>query len=880
MAPYANGNGRLHSPKKGRDGLLRRKLVCYLLLPAVMAMFVISLLVNQNKFLAQRASFYHRKTFIDRSEPTQFQEPTEYSTDIPTTISTTTITTTPSTKPFPTDNDDDAVLHKQQEQQQHYFPFENSTLPIDTDTRLEDIDKEQHVDDETILQDDDDNDTPIGTTTTQPPSSSAIEQKISSIPNTPTTTEDTIDPQAIIDSLQDSVALAALAAQQQQQQQQQPPPPTNPSITLIDDINTSITGDDTPIITDDDTNGLFSKVAVEDAWWSNVIAKNGTIVPKIVHPPPIVTTIDINTSGSTSGFNNSSSSSGGGGLVMGPPLSLSSTTKGRTDYHLKPSDIDPTFMKNCKIAVIDTAEIFGPMMGAPTCSLNNPAIWPFDDNSSSDSFLTDQSSTAISAFNRPVHGIDGSAHLSPEEYQYSMEWWLTNGIRDSGRFTKDLENAQFVYIDMHCYHVLWLTFMHPHHGIGGVNKGAMDPTPYLERSLQMVLDIPRFKLTKGADFGLARPSPSLRGLFREEALCEDLASVFSLVAEHSSLCVWTPDAALQGKAMVMPYLAVTDLPPPTGSNNEGGDDAWDALTAERERFITFQGGCGTRDPAYRDMFYAGKMMRLSVVEELHKMQQEDERREKEQQQEKEASSSSSSSSSSTNNGSQIHAECACDICDGAVPHAQLMELYRHTTFCPIIPSNVQSSRRLTEVILSGCIPVFMGPPFHTLPLGDDVDWEAAAVFLDITDTGPWINGTSSNWRHNKMINLAWKLDANIKRNPETSNSGTSLLSSYDGMIKVANIKDSIALLKAMPIEAVGTKQQALAKIAPLFDYRPHPTDGTSSALVELVMDKMCTRAAEVEMRMKKAKEDGLLDGVGGRDGERVRKKDMKLFSYL
>jgi len=872
MAPYANGNGRLHSPKKGRDGLLRRNLVYYLLLPALMAMFVISLLVNQDESLAQRASFYHRKTFIDRSEPTQFQEPTEYNTDIPTTTLTIATTTIPTTKPFPTDNDDDDVLHKQQEQQQQHFPFENSTLPIDTDTSLEDIDIERHVDDETIFQDDDGNDTPIETTTTQPPSSSVIDENISSTPTTTTTTEDTNDPQAIIDSLQDSVALAALAAQQQQQQQQHT---TDPSITLIDDINSSITGNDTPIITNHDTDGLFSNVAVEDAWWSNVIAKNGTVVPKIVHPPPIVTTIDMDTttiSSTTGGFNNSSSS----GLVLGPPLSLSSssTSKGRTDYHLRPSDVDPTFMKNCKIAVIDTAEIFGPMMSAPTCSLNNPAIWPFDDNSSSDSFLTDQSSTATSASNRPVHGIDGSPQLSPEEYQYSMEWWLTNGIRDSGRFTTDLEKAQFVYIDMHCYHVSWLTFMHPHHGIGGINKGAINPTPFLERSLQMMLDIPRFKLTKGADFGLARPSPSLRGLFREEALCEDLASVFSLVAEHSSLCVWTPDAALQGKAMVMPYLAVTDLPPPTGSDGEG-DDAWDALTAERERFITFQGGCGTRDPAYRDMFYAGKMMRLSVVEELQKMQQEEGRREKEQQQGKEASSSSSS-----NNGSEIHAECACDICDGAVPHAQLMEIYRHTTFCPIIPSNVQSSRRLTEVILSGCIPVFMGPPFHTLPLGDHVDWEAAAVFLDITDTGPWINGTSSNWRHNKMINLAWKLDANIKRNQDTSNSGTSLLSSYDGMIKVANIKDSIALLKAMPIEAVRTKQQALAKIAPLFDYRPHPTDGTSSALVELVMDKMCTRAAEVEMRMKKAKEDGLLDGVGGRDGERVRKKDMKLFSYL
>lgn len=108
----------------------------------------------------------------------------------------------------------------------------------------------------------------------------------------------------------------------------------------------------------------------------------------------------------------------------------------------------------------------------------------------------------------------------------------------------------------------------------------------------------------------------------------------------------------------------------------------------------------------------------------------------------------------------IHAECTCDICAGALPHAQasggaglgasavaarparlcacrkgnprainkfggpfppvpalqLLEKMRRTIFCPIVASNVQSSRRLSEAVLSGCIPVFFGPPFHTLPL--------------------------------------------------------------------------------------------------------------------------------------------------------------------
>ena len=40
---------------------------------------------------------------------------------------------------------------------------------------------------------------------------------------------------------------------------------------------------------------------------------------------------------------------------------------------------------------------------------------------------------------------------------------------------------------------------------------------------------------------------------------------------------------------------------------------------------------------------------------------------------------------------------------------------------------LQSSRRVSEVILSGCIPVFLGPPFHTLPLAELVNYQAFSV---------------------------------------------------------------------------------------------------------------------------------------------------------
>lgn len=44
-----------------------------------------------------------------------------------------------------------------------------------------------------------------------------------------------------------------------------------------------------------------------------------------------------------------------------------------------------------------------------------------------------------------------------------------------------------------------------------------------------------------------------------QALCEDMASVYHMVPERSSLCVWTRDAAERGRALVLPYVATTDL---------------------------------------------------------------------------------------------------------------------------------------------------------------------------------------------------------------------------------------------------------------------------------------------------------------------------------
>ena len=54
------------------------------------------------------------------------------------------------------------------------------------------------------------------------------------------------------------------------------------------------------------------------------------------------------------------------------------------------------------------------------------------------------------------------------------------------------------------------------------------------------------------------------------------------------------------------------------------------------------------------------------------------------------------------------------------PHQGMLEAMAGSVFCLIMPGNSQSSQRLTEAFIAGCIPVFLGPPWHTLPFSTEV----------------------------------------------------------------------------------------------------------------------------------------------------------------
>lgn len=119
----------------------------------------------------------------------------------------------------------------------------------------------------------------------------------------------------------------------------------------------------------------------------------------------------------------------------------------------------------CRIAVLDVANDIGPSIEARQYDLSHKRVWPFAQQN---------------------YGIDGVATLLPEDYQYSIEYWISGGIRASERYTTDLDAADFIFVDYWTYHLAWLAYVHP---LG--SRNITNPEPYMRLSLAKILQSER-----------------------------------------------------------------------------------------------------------------------------------------------------------------------------------------------------------------------------------------------------------------------------------------------------------------------------------------------------------------------------------------------------
>jgi hypothetical protein len=173
-------------------------------------------------------------------------------------------------------------------------------------------------------------------------------------------------------------------------------------------------------------------------------------------------------------------------------------------------------------------------------------------------------------------------------------------------------------------------------------------------------------------------------------------------------------------------------------------------------------------------------------------------------------------------------KCSCATCKAAAPHEEVMATMRRSLFCAIVPGDTQSTRRLAEAVLSGCIPVFLGPPYHALPMAATVDYSYFSVFFKMNDTTAWDWGPSeeeslNNNNNNNNNNNLWGLE---------EDSGHALHAGKE----VGSFSEAVELLLATPASRVRALQRALDGARPFFYW------GEGGALAEATVAGACAYA--------------------------------------
>ena len=96
-----------------------------------------------------------------------------------------------------------------------------------------------------------------------------------------------------------------------------------------------------------------------------------------------------------------------------------------------------------------------------------------------------------------------------------------------------------------------------------------------------------------------------------------------------------------------------------------------------------------------------------------------------------------------------------------------------------------------QVVLEGCVPVFVGPPFHTLPLAKDIDWLGMGVFIEVAQR-PWVLAEREKDRRELEL---WAPDADFQRQ----------------VVRLESVAEVYPYLKTLPPDVVAAKQATVRR---------------------------------------------------------------------
>jgi hypothetical protein len=173
-------------------------------------------------------------------------------------------------------------------------------------------------------------------------------------------------------------------------------------------------------------------------------------------------------------------------------------------------------------------------------------------------------------------------------------------------------------------------------------------------------------------------------------------------------------------------------------------------------------------------------------------------------------------------------------------HHKLMETLFRSTFCPVIPGDSQTSQHLTERYIAGCVPVFVGPPYHTMPFEKEVDYAESAVFLNITDSKDWLRDDVMEWEFPMVPSAGWAHDllnmSALERESESPKWWFPWIE-MKHLMTIEKLDDIIPTLRSIPLERIQALQRGVQKQRSKFLYM-WGTPGMPGAL-DIVLDNIC-----------------------------------------
>eukprot|EP00884_Botryococcus_braunii_P001170 jgi/Botrbrau1/11053/Bobra.92_2s0024.1 len=458
----------------------------------------------------------------------------------------------------------------------------------------------------------------------------------------------------------------------------------------------------------------------------------------------------------------------------------------------------------CKIYILDLAEIAAEH-GLPACDLSNFVAEKF---------------TQIPLL-KEVAEERKLSYLPHYFTANSGPWFLYDTMVTQGLNVKDPDSADIIYVHDYCYKMWWLARVHSR---PVSEEDESRPGNVLLELYKHMMDGDLWKRHNGSNFVFFQSHTGFAkyytGTLYERMLCRKFGNSHHFInvraqryrckAYNESNFSIVP-SAVHVQELVNFYDMERELLQMAKTMEEK------KRIRTRDTLIFFRGKCTPVRSAWAtDKVNHGKLMRRDIALQVRDA------------------------------GPDVQVECTGakeelgELQAKPITHDQQVHRYFKSIFCLMLPGDSQTSRRLPEAVMTGCIPVFVGPPYHTMPLTNALDYSKFALFFNVTGEASWnVNQT-----------IRWELDLALRCPAPTFSEFwvPDMKDIFSYTINVPSVMDMVGYLRTMNHQRIRQLQVGLRAVRALFLYMalPGKEGGRTQTASHVLIGEMCRRSARLK----------------------------------